>query len=92
MTTNERFARIATANPATLARIDDILNGTDGKPQKAEQDCRLVTFTEAGRRLNLSRPTIYMLVKKGMLDTVPLDGISRIRLQSIFDYAAGRRS
>jgi len=93
MTTNERFARIATANPATLARIDAILDGTDGGTTATrEEDTRLITYTEAARRLNLSRPTVYRLVKQGRLDPIPLDGVNRIRLQSVVDYANGLRS
>ena len=93
MTTNERFARIATATPAILARIDAILQGSDGGTiAKIDPDCRTITFTEAARRLCLSRPTVYRLVKMGRLAVVPLDGTNRIRLQSVFDYANGRRS
>lgn len=80
------------APPATLARIDAILDGTDTTPKKHEEDCRLVTYTEAAKRLNLSRPTIYRLVRMGRLDSRPLDGVSRIRLQSVFDYADGLRN
>ena len=87
MTTNDRMIKIATANPQTLAAIDAVLNGTDGKPVKVDDDCRLITYTEAARRLNLSRPTVYRLVKLGRLEVVPLDGVNRIRLQSIFDFA-----
>lgn len=93
MTINERFARIATANHATLAKIDAILDGTDGGTiGKRDEDTRLVSFTEVAKRLCLSRPTVYRLVKMGRLDAVPLDGVKRIRLQSVFDYANGRRS
>ena len=93
MNTNERFTRIAHANPAILARIDSVLEGTDGGTiGKRDEDTRLITFTEAAKRLNLSRPTIYRLTKLGRLDVVPLDGVSRIRLQSVFDYANGLRS
>lgn len=93
MTTNERLLKIATANSETLARVDAVLNGTDGGTiAKREEDTRLITYTEAAKRLNLSRPTIYKLVKMGRLATVPIDGVRRIRLQSVFDYANGRRS
>ena len=93
MNTNERFVRIANANPAMLARIDSVLDGTDGGTiAKRDEDTRLITFTETAKRLNLSRPTIYRLTKLGRLDVVPLDGVNRIRLQSVFDYANGRRS
>ena len=89
MNTNERLLRIATANPQTLAKIDAVLNGTDGKPNKADADVRLCTYTEAAKRLNLSRPTVYRLAKAGRLEVVPLDGVNRIRLQSVIDFANG---
>lgn len=92
MTVNERLLKIATASPAMLARIDAVLSGTDVGGKKPEEDTRLVTYTEAARRLCLSRPTIYRLVQMGRLDIVPLDGVNRIRWQSILDYANGRRS
>ena len=89
MTTNDRMIKIATANPQTLAKVDAVLNGTDGKPVKVDDDCRLVTYTEAAKRLNLSRPTVYRLVKLGRLEVVPLDGVNRIRLQSVINFANG---
>lgn len=89
MTTNDRMIKIATANPQTLAKVDAVLNGTDDKPVKADVDARLITYTEAARRLNLSRPTIYRLVKLGRLEVVPLDGVNRIRLQSVINFANG---
>ena len=63
---------------------------TDGrKPGKVDDDLRLVTYTEAAKRLNLSRPTVYRLAKAGRLDVVPLDGVNRIRLKSVIDFANG---
>ena len=89
MTERERMMKILAANPATLARVDSILNGTDRGTEKADDDCRLVTFVEAAKRLNLSRPTIYRLVKNGRLGSVALDGTRRIRLKSVIDFANG---
>ena len=83
MSERERMMKLLAANPQTLARVDAVLNGTDGKL------CRLCTFTEAARRLNLSRPTVYRLAKAGRLDVVPLDGVNRIRLKSIVAFVNG---
>ncbi len=83
--------KVLAASPATLAKVDAVLNGTDGVTSKKEVDTRLVTFTEAAKRLNVSRPTVYRLTRLGRLDIVPLDGVNRIRLQSVFDYADGLR-
>lgn len=87
MTTNERLTKVLAANQKMLTKIDAVLDGQDGSTGKSDEDCRLVTYTEAARRLNLSRPTIYHLVQMGRLEVVPLDGVNRIRLQSIVDFA-----
>ena len=47
----------------------------------------VMTYTEAAKRLNLSRPTVYRLAKAGRLEVVPLDGVNRIRLKSVIDFA-----
>ena len=88
MSNEQRMMRLLTANPATLAKIDAVLSGTDGEAAKAD-DLRLVTFTEAARRLNISRVTVYRLVKLGRLETVPLGGTNRIRLKSVIAFANG---
>ena len=79
--------KLLAANPQTLAKVDAVLNGTDGKPGRVDDDLRLVTYTEAAKRLNVSRPTVYRLVKLGRIQTVALDGTSRIRLKSVVDFA-----
>ena len=88
MSERERMMKLLAANPQTLAKVDAVLNGTDGGT-KAEADCRLITFTEAAKRLNVSRPTVYRLAKAGRLEIVPLDGVNRIRLKSVVDFANG---
>ena len=89
MRDNERMMKLLAATPQTLAKVDAVLNGTDGRSDKADDDCRLVTYTEAARRLYLSRPTVYRLIKLGRLEIVPLDGVNRVRLQSVIDFANG---
>ena len=93
MTDNERMRKMLDASPYMKARIDEILEGRDIAPStKHEEDTRMITFTEAAKRLNLSRPTVYRLVRLGRLDARPLDGVSRIRLKSLFDFANGLRT
>ena len=84
LSANERMLKIATANPAVLARVDAVLCG-DATTTKPETDVRLVTYTEAAKRMGVSRPTVYRLARAGRLEIVPLNGINRIRLQSVFD-------
>jgi len=66
-----------------------VLDGTGGNDAGADDDCRLVTYTEAAKRLNLSRPTVYRLARAGRLEAVPLGGAMRIRLSSVMDFAHG---
>ena len=93
MSERERMMKLLAANSATLARVDAVLNGTDGKDRKAERkgdsDLRLITYTEAAKRLCLSRPTVYRLVRLGRLASVKLNGVSRIRLSSVAEFAEG---
>ena len=91
MSERERMMKLLAANPQTLAKVDAVLNGTDGNTAKCDEDCRLVTFTEAARRMNVSRPTVYRLVKAGRLAVVPLNGVNRIKLQSVVDCVNGGR-
>lgn len=87
MDDKERLQKILTADKPTLARVDVVLNGGVEMRDGGDEDCRLVTFTEAARILNLSRPTVYRLVVKGRLDAVPLCGSRRIRLGSVRRFA-----
>lgn len=88
MNERERIIKMMTATPDELARIDAILRGADKAVH--EEDCRLVTFTEAAKIMNVSRPTVYRLAKCGYLEVVPLRGVNRIRRRSIVDYVNGK--
>ena len=92
MNATERMQRILTANPPILARIDSILTGEDTSPVPVERENRLVTYTEAARRLGLSRPTVYRLTCAGRLRTVKLCGVSRIVLSSVVDFVNGKEN
>ena len=90
MSTNERLIKLATASPAVLAKVDAVLSGADGATRAPDADCRLCTYTEAARLMKVSRPTIYRLVRAGRLDVVPLNGVNRILMRSIFDCVNGK--
>ena len=83
MSATERMQKLLTASPTMLAKIDKVLDGEDTSP-KPEADTRTVTYTEAARRLGLSRPTIYRLTRAGR--TVKLCGVSRIVLSSVVAF------
>ena len=89
MSATERMQKLLTASPTMLAKIDKVLDGEDTSP-KPEADTRTVTYTEAAKRLGVSRPTIYRLARAGRLKVVPLLGVNRILLQSVIDFANGK--
>ena len=90
MTDKERMLRLATADAATLARVDEVLAGTSANAGSSRRTLELLTMTEAARRMNLSRVTVYRMVRKGVLQTVQLNGINRVKLQSMIDFLDGR--
>lgn len=91
MSQNERLLKLLAASPAKLRKVDAILNGDAGADThtRNDEDVRLVTFTEAAKRLNLSRPTVYRLARAGRLEAVTINGVRRLRLSSVYAFAAG---
>lgn len=94
MNATERMQKLLSANPRKLAQIDAILNDRWTAPtsQTAKVDKRLVTISGAARLLALGRNTVYRLVKAGRLQTVELNGCSRITMQSIDAFLDGSSS
>ncbi len=87
------LTRVLAASPTVLERVARALDGEDVVhcTTSAETDTRLITYTEAAKRLNISRPTVYRLVRDGRLDVVPLGGVNRITLRSVMKFASGTR-
>lgn len=56
-----------------------------------DPDTRTVTQSEAAKRMQVSRSTIYRLAKDGVLASVPMRGRTRIVLASVFDYILKHR-
>jgi len=73
----EVLAMVATAAPDMLAQIRDLLNGR--ATGKEADSCRLVTFSEAARLLNISRTSIWRLVRAGHLKPATLLTARRLR-------------
>ena len=63
----ELIGRILAATPEQIKMVERALSG-----EKAMEvtDTRLLTFSEAARRMNVSRQTIWRMVKEGRLPTV----------------------
>lgn len=88
MTKDARMLKILTADAKVLARIDRILTGDDVQANTMP-NVKTCTLADASRMLDYSRPTIYRLIKKGILQTVDLNGHPRVLIQSIIDYTNG---
>ena len=90
MNATERMQKMLAANVAQLSRIDAILDGSDTSPVIVDRENRLITKTDAARRLGLSRSKVYCLVRSGKLEQVDVDGSVRITLDSVNTFARGR--
>ena len=88
MDATKRMQMILSATPAMLAKVDAVLLGDDTHVPKVDPDVRTCTLTEAARRMGVSRPTIYRLIERKAIRAVELNGVSRVSLQSLFDYVA----
>jgi len=78
------------ADAEKLTQIDAILNGKSPQAKRPEEP-RLIYVSCAAKMLGLSRPTVYKLIREGRLDAIELDGVHRIRLQSVLDFSQGLR-
>ena len=92
METNERFKMIAEATPEVLMRIDAILERrfpAHDNPEPA--DCKLLSVTEAARRLGLTYATFHRMQQAGCFDTVTATGKTWVKESSVREFALGKR-
>lgn len=90
MTATDRMQKILQADASKLAEIDAILCGKASQHERKEET-RLIYINETARMLGLSRPTVYKLIRNGRIDAIELDGVHRVRLQSVLDFSRGLR-
>lgn len=87
MKIQDRYTALGTATPSQLEKIDLILEGRDCQAPQRQQDNRLLMMGDAAKELNVSRATVYRLIKEGRLPTVELRaGTLRIPSQAITDF------
>lgn len=88
MTTEQRLSAILAANPRLLARIDSILAGEiEGA---TDPDRRLLSIQQAARALNLSRTSVWRLLRDGRLPFVELrPGSRRVPSAAITAFVKG---
>lgn len=84
MSINEILPKLAVANPATLERISDLL---EGRMVDGSVNVELITISDAARMCKLSRNVIHKLVDDGRLPSVKLTGNRRIPRQAVIDFA-----
>lgn len=90
MTHNERLVHLANASTKQLAMIDAVLTGDESAyTQRADRDIRTCTYTEAARRIGMSRKSVYRMVAKRQIKTVWLAGQPRILLSSLQNLVLG---
>ena len=87
----EVMLKICTADAETLRLVLEVLRG-NVRPsgEKSRANLRLVSIKETVETLGVARQTVYNLIKRGRLQTVNLNGVQRVREQSIIDFANGR--
>lgn len=82
---------VATATPAKCRRIQAIINDAEEAPNNVRrEDLRLTTISGAAKLLAVGRSTVYALLKQKRLESVILTGVPRVKMQSIYDFLAGK--
>jgi excisionase family DNA binding protein len=89
MTTEQRLSAILAANPGVLRRVDAILSGEiEGATDPGDR--RLLSIAQAARALNLSRTTVWRLLRDGRLPFVELrKGSRRVPSEAITALVKG---
>ena len=87
MTTEQRLSAILAANPGVLRRVDAILSGEiEGATDPGDR--RLLSIAQTARALNISRTTVWRLLRDGRLPTVELrPGSRRIPSAAVTEFA-----
>ena len=85
MNKDELIEKLLTANPAELNRVAAVLAGeTPTEPT----DRRLLSIAQTARALNVSRSTVWRLLRDGLLPCVELrPGSRRIPSAAITEFA-----
>lgn len=98
MSDKDIMLKLITAPDAVKRKVADLLDGKIETSQKetakaASPDIladgkALLTITDTARLLGVSRPTAYLLAKRGQLDAAVVSGVRRITAKSINKYLA----
>ena len=98
MSDKDIMLKLITAPDAVKRKVADLLDGkietsrTETAkavpPDTLANGKALLTITETARLLGVSRPTAYVLAKRGQLDAAVVSGVRRITAKSINKYLA----
>ena len=77
MTTEKRMTLLLAATPDVLRRVDRILSGEPTEGATDAGDRRLLSIGAAARALNVSRTTVWRLLRDGRLPFIELRKGSR---------------
>jgi excisionase family DNA binding protein len=90
MSPDQRMMKILTADHATLARVDAVLEGKTVEKPNDPGDRRLLTQTQAAEILGCSRMTIFRMIRDGRLDAVEIrNGRLRISSAALTNFVKG---
>ena len=88
MTTEQRLSAILAATPDVLRRVDRVLTGEPTEGATAPGDRRLLSIAQAARALNLSRTSIWRMLRDGALPCVEIrPGSRRIPSAAVTEFA-----
>lgn len=98
MSDKDLMLKVLAAPDAVKRKVADLLDGkietsrTETAkavpPDTLANGKALLTITETARLLGVSRPTAYVLAKRGQLDAAVVSGVRRITAKSINKYLA----
>lgn len=77
MTTEQRLSAILAATPDVLRRVDRVLTGEPTEGATDPGDRRLLSIAQTARALNVSRTTVWRLLRDGRLPFIELRKGSR---------------
>ena len=87
LTTETRMTLLLAATPDVLKRIDRVLTGEPGEGAAEPTDRRLLSIAQTARALNVSRTTIWRLLRDGGLPYVEIrPGSRRVPSQAVTEF------
>ena len=90
MTTEKRLSAILAATPDVLRRVDRVLTGEPAEGATDPGDRRLLSIAQTARALNLSRTSIWRMLRDGRLPCVELrPGSRRVPSQAVTEFVKG---